>query len=717
MNKTKLLLGLVLIISIVFLINACTTPTGEVVKEDDVIKVGVILPLTGKAAAFGEAIRNGLDLALEEINKDGKRIELVYEEEACDPKQAVTAYHALRGRGVHNIIGAACSVSTLAIAPLAEQDKTLLFSPASAAESITEAGDYIFRNHGRTSIEMKALAEHAYKSYKNYAIVYDSSNSAFVADNTYFTKYIEALGGKVVFSQGFEGDATDFKTILLKLKGRDDIDAVFPVAFKNQFVLFVKQMNEFGIDKPVIADKTIEISKTIDALGELAEGIAYPVAEYNENTDSEFWNKYLERFNEEPPVWAAQGYDNLMILADIFERCDSKDTACVKDELYKVQDYPGVAGTTSFDKNGDAVKEIVIKQIKNGEIVIVKDKEPAKIGVILPLTGKGAAYGEKVRIGIDLALEDINKDGKRVELIIEDGQGDPKHSVSAIQKLININGVDIILGPGLSDTVLAVAPIAEENKILLFAPLASSEKIKYAGDYIFRSRMSGSFLAEYFAKYIYTKAGVTEIAVLHSNSENAATYVKAFNPTFEDIGGEIILTESFNKAETDYRTLILKLKQKGVKDVFFAAHATEMGYFLKQADELDYDFQMYATPGAESDDMLEIAGETAEGMIFCSEAVDITSDDPVIQEFRRKYKAITNKEPDFMSANGYDALQLIVLAGDKYGFTPDGIKKGLYETKDYPGIAGTTSFDSYGEVIKPLAIKTVENGEFVMYDE
>jgi len=365
MNKKIIFIFLILTL----LFTGCTI-TGRVVQEDT-IKIGVILPLTGKAAVYGETIRNALELGAEELNKNGKKIQLVYEDERCDPKEAVNAYYSLvKIRGVKNIIGAVCSVGTLAIAPLAEKDKVILITPASAAETISQAGDYIFRNHGKSSIEMKVFADYASEKYDTYAIIYDSSNDGIILDKDYFTKYIEAKNGRVIFTQGFKGDETDFRTLLLRLREQEDnIDAIFLGGFQNHLILLIKQMNELGINKPILTEKTIERQDIVNVLGELSEGIIYAVADYDENTNPEFWNKYVERYNENPPIWAAQAYDNLMILSMIFEKCDFDDTDCIKDELYKVKDYPGVAGITSFDENGDAVKNIVIKEIRNGKFV------------------------------------------------------------------------------------------------------------------------------------------------------------------------------------------------------------------------------------------------------------------------------------------------------------------------------------------------------------
>ncbi len=341
-----------------------------------------------------------------------------------------------------------------------------------------------------------------------------------------------------------------------------------------------------------------------------------------------------------------------------------------------------------------------------------------KIGVILPLTGKGANYGEKTKVGIDIALEDLEKEREisKISLIYEDSQGDPKTAVAAINKLINTDKVVAIMGPVFSDNVLASAPIAEKKKVIMLVTAAASDKIRDAGDFIFRNRVSASGISTYLARYSYDTLGIDNIAVAYENSANAIDYKNAFVDEFNKKDGKIQIIESFEKGGNDFRAQITKFRQIQPNAVFITGHAQEIGFFLKQAKELGLKTRFISTPGAESDTLLKIAGDAAEGLLLCSEALELTSKDPLIQGFRAKYKErMKQQEPDFFSANGYDSLKMIIESGGKYGFTSEGIKKGLYELKDFHGVGGEITFDSYGEVTKPLSIKIVKDGRFILF--
>lgn len=351
--------------------------------------------------------------------------------------------------------------------------------------------------------------------------------------------------------------------------------------------------------------------------------------------------------------------------------------------------------------------------------LIPKESSEIKIGVVLPLTGKGANYGEKTKAGLDIAIKEYEKQGAtpNISLIYEDTQADPKTAVAAVKKLIDVDKVVVIIGPIYSDNVLAISPIVEDEKITTVVTAAASDRIREAGDFIFRNRVSASGISAYLARYCYETLRIESVAVLYENSANAIDYKNGFIKEFTKKGGNVQIEESFEKGAKDFRTQIAKAKDVQPDTVFITGHATEIGLFLRQAHELGLDARFVSTPGAESDDMLNIAGNAAEGLLLASEALNLASDDPLIQEFRSKYMEKMNQEPDFFSVNAYDAFRMIVRAGESYGFTSDWIKEGLYALKDFYGVGGRITFDKDGEVTKPVAIKEVKNGKFTSPQE
>jgi len=147
-NTSKIILWLLVIIVVIIGIwyGVSRKPA-----EEEPIKIGAVLPLTGTESSWGADAKEGIELAVEEINSRGgiknKKIEIIYEDGQCKPEPAVTAAQKLINVDrVSVIIGEICSSATLAIAPITETAKVVLISPGSASPKITEAGDFIFRN-------------------------------------------------------------------------------------------------------------------------------------------------------------------------------------------------------------------------------------------------------------------------------------------------------------------------------------------------------------------------------------------------------------------------------------------------------------------------------------------------------------------------------------------------------------------------------------------
>ncbi|RLC75390.1 MAG: hypothetical protein DRI61_15000 [Chloroflexi bacterium] len=374
-NQTKIIIWLIVIVIVIAGIwwgtsrKSIQPPTAE----KNVIKIGVLIPLTGKAANFGKYLKNGIDMAFDDYGKEN--IKLIYEDEACDPQRAVSAFRKLIDLDkVSVVIGAFCSSCTLAIAPIAEENKVVLITPGSAAETISEAGDFIFRNHIRTSLEMKKLGQFMAENYKNIAIFYDNTNDAMILAEKYLKESIIENEGEIINSIGFISGQASYYTEILKIKpDLDRINAIHIEALTKDAVIFVKELAELGINKQLSFDNVVASKEFIEPLGDLAEGVIFIEPKFNKEDNLAFWTKYEERYGEFPTVFSVQAYDSFMIVAKIMHNKCGNDSICLKKELYKVKDYQGAGGKISFDENGDVEKEVIIKTIKNGKFVPYKD--------------------------------------------------------------------------------------------------------------------------------------------------------------------------------------------------------------------------------------------------------------------------------------------------------------------------------------------------------
>jgi branched-chain amino acid transport system substrate-binding protein len=339
-------------------------------------------------------------------------------------------------------------------------------------------------------------------------------------------------------------------------------------------------------------------------------------------------------------------------------------------------------------------------------------KEPIKIGAILPLTGEAAVWGENVKTGIELAKEEINKkggiNGRKLEIIYEDGQCDSKTGVSAAQKLITVDKVQVIIGEVCSSVTLAIAPIANQNKVVLITPASSADSISQAGEYIFRNYPRNSQFLDKIIELI-EKLNKKKIAILFVNNDYG---VGLKDYALQKISKEkIVLVEGHDQKETDFRTTLTKLKSFNPDAVILATYYEDGALILKQAKEMKINALFLGTDAFDDPKVIEIAKEAAEGLIFSAVKPEAG---PKFSEFKKAYIEKYNKEPVFLSDFAYDTLNIIVEAIEKGNYKGEDIKNYLYSIKNFPGASNLISFDENGDLINPsFTLKTIKNGKIV----
>ncbi len=350
-----------------------------------------------------------------------------------------------------------------------------------------------------------------------------------------------------------------------------------------------------------------------------------------------------------------------------------------------------------------------------------KEIEEIKIGAVLCLTGSGAPYGEDALRGIKLAIDETNAQGgvigKKLKLIVEDDQTDPKTSTSVIAKLINQDKVKVIIGAITSSSTLADAPKAEKARVILFSPGASNPKITEAGDYIFRNWISDALEGKAMADYLYQKESARNIAILYINNDYGMGLKDVFKGRFEELGGKVTIIEVYNQDESDFRSQLIKIKNANPECIYLPGYYREMALILRQAKEIGLNIPFRSVVTFEEPELLKLAGDEAESVIYSSPFYNPYSLEDYIAEFVGNFRKIYGRNPGIFAAHGYDAVKIIAYAINEAGvFEIEVVKNALYGIKNFPGVSGLTSFDRNGDVIKPVAIKTVKNGQFVVLE-
>lgn len=372
MNKsTKIIIGVIIAVIIV---GGIWYGVSRKPKEEEVIKIGVIVPLTGEAASYGDAWKKGAELAVEKTkNEYGIKIEAVYEDSQMLPANAVTAAQKLINVDKVKAIVIGSSRETLAAAPIAESNKILLMTAGSSQE-ITKAGDYVFRIYPSDLYQGNDLADLAMKKgYTKLAVLSVLDDYGKGLTEVFKTR-IEKRGGKVEIVENFvpEG-ATDFKTQLNKIAGvKPEVVLIF--AYKIHYPLILKQMEELNMHIPILASEAMYDQDVLKSAGKLVESIL--LTNYTEPKTKEyeeFVSLHKEKYGTEPGPFSAGFYDNtILVLKALIE--NKGNTGEAKNWLYNVKDWHGATGVTNFDENGDVVgKSYTPYIIKNGQFVPYED--------------------------------------------------------------------------------------------------------------------------------------------------------------------------------------------------------------------------------------------------------------------------------------------------------------------------------------------------------
>lgn len=375
MNRTQLFHQIGLLWFFAYLIAPSIFFSGCVKekKKDGVYRIGAIMALSGNDANYGVDSQRGINLAVQEINSAGgirgRSVEVVYEDSKGIPREGAMAMQKLVSQDkIAAVIGGIFSSETLAAAPIAERNRVVLFSPGSSNPNITFAGDYVFRNWISDAFEGGIMADFARraKGYSRVAILYIKNDYGEGLKNEFAVRF-EAEGGQIPSVESYEQGAADFRTQLLKVS-RSNPDAVYLPGYYNELALLLKQAREMKIQKQFLSVVSFEDPKLLELAGKAAEGVIYSAPAISMQDSSSIVRSFVRRFKSvygrEPGLFSAHGYDAMHILAIAVEK-GGWESDGIRDALYRIQNYPGVSGMTSFDKNGDVIKPVKLKTVKN----------------------------------------------------------------------------------------------------------------------------------------------------------------------------------------------------------------------------------------------------------------------------------------------------------------------------------------------------------------
>ena len=367
MNMWRFLLNVVVILFITGCQRAGKSP----------VELGAILPLTGDAAIYGQELKNGIELAREEINNaggiKGKKIEVKYEDDRGQPKEGVTAIQKLINVDkVPVIIGGATSSVALSVAPIAVEKKVVLLSPTATAPALSKVGKYFFRIWPSDNYDGLIMAQFAYDklSLKKVAILYVNTEYGQGIEGV-FRKEFEKRGGTILTSESYELGATDFRGQIAKIKQLEP-EAIYLPGYYKELAGILKQAKELGIKSTFLSVNSFYDPKLLEIVGASAEGAVFTYPTYDPKSEDPLTKKFVDAFKnkykKEPDAFAAQGYDAMKVVAEAIQ-IGSFSRDGILDAMVQIKDFPGVAGNISFDENGDVHKPLRFLTVRKGKFV------------------------------------------------------------------------------------------------------------------------------------------------------------------------------------------------------------------------------------------------------------------------------------------------------------------------------------------------------------
>ncbi|HYE21534.1 MAG TPA: ABC transporter substrate-binding protein [Tepidisphaeraceae bacterium] len=353
-------------------------------RAQNEIVIGHFGSLTGGTATFGTSTKEGIDLAVKEINDAGgvlgRKIRVVHEDDQSKPTEATKAVIKLINQdNVVAVIGEVASTRSLAAAPTAQENGVPMLSPASTNPKVTQVGDYIFRSCFIDPFQGSAMANFVMKSdkgpkAKRLAVLYDVRNDYSTGLRGFFIDTVKANGGQIVADEAFAEGAFDFNAQLTKIKAANP-DAIYCPGYYQEVGLICRQARKLGITVPFLGGDGWDSEKLFEIGGPDVNGCFF-TNHYSPDEDRPAVKKFVEDYrkaykNKTPDAMAILGYDAMKIMADAIRRAGSTDGKAIRDALAATKDFPAASGTITIDADRNAQKPIVVLKVEGGKTVFI----------------------------------------------------------------------------------------------------------------------------------------------------------------------------------------------------------------------------------------------------------------------------------------------------------------------------------------------------------
>ena len=343
-----------------------------------------------------------------------------------------------------------------------------------------------------------------------------------------------------------------------------------------------------------------------------------------------------------------------------------------------------------------------------------------KIGVVLPLTGPIAAFGQTSKGGLDIAYAQNHKlkNGDNVKLIVLDDRGDKVEAATATKRLIDKNHVTAILGEVASSNSMAMAPVAENAKTPMITHASTNPRVTKGKKFVTRACFIDPFQGAVAANYALSKGYKTAVIVTDTKQDYSVGLSKAFRKTYTKGGGKVLKTVYINSGDKDFNAQVSTIKSLHPDIIDFTGYYPEGALLARQARSMGVKAPFIGGDGSGFPELIKIGGKAVEGFMYTDHFNEAAAKSPEAKAYVKAFHAKNHKAADSMGALAADAYGMILAAMNKCideGKAPTDkvcVNNNLRHTKNYHGVTGVINIDKNGNAVKSAVVNVVKNGKF-----
>ncbi|MBV1716287.1 MAG: ABC transporter substrate-binding protein [Desulfarculus sp.] len=357
---------------------------------------------------------------------------------------------------------------------------------------------------------------------------------------------------------------------------------------------------------------------------------------------------------------------------------------------------------------------VVLSLLGPGAAPAAGEAGPVKIGVVFPLSGTEAAYGDCGLKGLKMAAKHRPTVlGRPVDLVLADNLSNKVDSCRETGRLIREDKVRAIIGCLTSGNTLAAAPVAEKAQVPLVAPWATNSRVTQGRKYVFRVCFVDPFQGQVAAKFARENLKAKTAAVFTDlKQEYCVGIARCFRQAFQQMGGKVVFKAFYNSGDQDFAPQLEAAKKANPDIIYLPGHFREDALIARQARAMGLNQPILSGDGAQTEELIFQGGEAVEGLCLTTHFHPQGVDTPAGKQFVAAFRKLFRYDPESVSALTYDAYNVLLDAITRAGSTdPPAIAKALEQTKDFPGATGMLTLLRH-DAIKPVVILQVKDGKF-----